>query len=124
MPERIAELRHIASNISMKSFELNLEEIRYWKHNRIVYIQAKQFPEELFALVDSLTAHLSVAGFVFDKRIYRPHITLIRNAIRPVTFNLNTSIRWPIDEWCLVQSLQTERGVQYIALDQWYFNQA
>ena len=119
LPNRIAELRHIASNVSVKSFELNLEEIRYWKHNRIVYIQAKQFPAELFMLVASLTDHLSAAGFVLDKHIYKPHITLIRNVIRPVIINLNNSIQWPIDEWCLVQSLQTDKGIQYARLGQW-----
>lgn len=119
-PDRIAELRQIANDVSAKSFELNLDEIRYWKHNRIVYIQAKQFPVELFLLVDSLTKSLSAAGFVFDKRTYRPHITLIRNAVRPANIDLNNSIRWPIDEWRLIQSLQTIRGVQYVALDQWH----
>lgn len=124
MPERIAELRRIARTVSIKSFELNLEEIRYWKHNRIVYIKAKQFPEELSMLVDSLTGHLSAAGFLIDKRIYKPHITLIRNAIRPVTINLNNPIRWTIDEWGLIQSLQADKGVHYVTLDQWHLNQS
>ncbi len=119
LPNRIAELHRIANHISARSFELNLEEIRYWKHNRIVYIQARQFPSELFTLVDSLTDHVSAAGFIVDKRIYRPHVTLIRDAIRPVIVHLDNSIRWPVDEWSLVQSLQTEKGVRYDTLGQW-----
>ncbi len=118
--ERLAVLQRTAKNVAARRFELQLDEIRYWKHNQIVYIQSKQFPAELFFLVDSLTQALSEAGFTFDKRIYKPHITLIRKAIRPVAVNLNNSILWRVDKWLLVQSRQTSNGMQYIPLGQWH----
>ncbi len=117
--ERIALLQQSAKNVSTQKFELHLNEIRYWKHSQIVYIQSKQFPAELFFLVNSLTHTLSEAGFTFDKLTYKPHITLIRKAIRPVIINLNDSIVWHVDKWFLVQSQQTSNGIQYFPLDRW-----
>lgn len=121
---RIEMLRQAMKNVSAKEFEFNLEEIGYWKRNQVLYIQARQFPAELFFLVDSLSSVLSEAGFLFDKRAYKPHVTLIRKAIHPVKINLNDPIKWHVNKWYLVQSKQTDHGIDYISLDHWGLKQA
>jgi 2'-5' RNA ligase len=116
---RIEVLQQTMKNISAKKFELSLDKICHWKRNQIIYIQAKQFSTELFFLVDSLKIALSEAGFLFDKRSYRPHVTLIRKATHTTEINLNDPIKWHVDKWSLIQSKQTEHGVDYIPLKQW-----
>lgn len=115
---RIAILDQTMKNISAKKFELSLDKIGYWKRNQVTYIQANQFPNELFFLVDSLKTALSEAGFLFDKYTYKPHITLIRKATHPAEINLPIPIKWEVNEWSLIQSKQTENGVDYIPLSQ------
>lgn len=107
-------------NISAKKFELSLDKICYWKRNQIIYIRAKQFPNELFVLVDSLKIALSKAGFSFDKYTYKPHITLIRKATHPAEINLNSPIKWHVSKWFLIQSKQINGGIDYIPLNQWF----
>lgn len=104
--------------ISAKKFSLSLDRICYWKRNQIIYIQAKQFPNELFFLVDSLKIALSEAGFFFDKYTYKPHVTLIRKATQPAEINLSTPIKWHVNEWSLIQSKQTSSGIDYVPLSQ------
>ena len=116
---RVEALQQTMKNISAKKFELSLDKICYWKRNQIIYIQAKQFSTELLFLVDSLKIALSEAGFLFDKRSYRPHVTLIRKATHSTEINLNTPIKWHVNKWSLIQSKQTEHGVDYIPLKQW-----
>ena len=116
---RIAILQQTMKNISAKKFELTLDKIGYWKRNQITYIQANQFPDELFFLVDSLKTALSEAGFLFDKYIYKPHVTLIRKATHSAEINLPIPITWEVNEWSLIQSRQTESGIDYIPLSQW-----
>lgn len=116
---RIEALQQTMKNISAKKFALSLDEICYWKRNQIIYIQAKQFSTELLFLIDSLKIALSEAGFLFDKRSYRPHVTLIRKATHTTEINLNTPIKWHVNKWSLIQSKQTEHGVDYIPLKQW-----
>lgn len=120
---RIEMLRQIMRNISAQAFEFNLEKICYWKRNQVLYIQARQFPAELFFLVDSLSNSLSEAGFLFDKRVYKPHVTLIRKATHPVTINLNDPIKWHVNKWHLIQSKQTDRSIDYISLGHWDLKQ-
>ena len=121
---RIEVLRQVMKNVSVKEFEFNLEEIGYWKRNQVLYIHARQFPAELFSLVDSLSSVLSEAGFLFDKRAYKPHVTLIRKATHHVKINLDNPIKWHIKEWSLIQSKQTDRGIDYISLGHWDLKQA
>ena len=116
---RIEALQQTMKNISAKKFELSLDKIGYWKRNQITYIQANQFPDELFFLVDSLKTALSEAGFLFDKYIYKPHVTLVRKATHSAEIDLPISIKWEVNEWSLIQSKQTEHGVDYIPLSQW-----
>jgi 2'-5' RNA ligase len=116
---RIETLQKIVRNISAKKFVLSLDKICYWKHNQIIYIQAKQFSTELFFLVDSLKIALSEAGFLFDKYTYKPHVTLIRKVAHPAEINLNTPIKWHVNKWFLIQSKQTDGGIDYIPLNQW-----
>ena len=116
---QIETLRLAMQDVSAKEFELDLDEICYWKRNQIFYIQAKQFPAELFSLVDSLKGAVSAAGFLFDKRPYKPHITLIRKAIHAEKIYLDNPIKWHVNEWSLIHSKQTVNGMDYIPLGHW-----
>lgn len=117
--QRIEPLRQIMKKLSTKKFALVLDQISYWKHNQIVYLHAKQFPVELFALVDALQTTLAEAGFTFDRRVYKPHITLFRKAIHPVNTDLVKPIHWPVNQWFLLQSRPTPAGVDYVPLGHW-----
>lgn len=121
---QIETLRQAMKNVSAKKFEFNLEEICYWKQNKIFYIRSKQFPRELFSLVDSLRNTVSAAGFSFDKRIYKPHITLIREVTHPVRINLKHSIKWSVNKWSLIQSKQVGSSMDYFSLGHWHLKQA
>lgn len=117
---RIETLQQTVRNILAKKFVLSLNKICYWKRNQIIYIQANQFPTELFFLVDSLKIALSEAGFLFDKYTYKPHVTLIRKVVHPAEINLNIPIKWHVNKWFLIQSKQTDDGgIDYIPLNQW-----
>jgi len=117
--QRIEILRQIMKKLSVKKFALVLDQISYWKHNQIVYLHAKQFPAELFILVNVLQVTLSEAGFTFDHRLYKPHITLFRKAIHPVNTDLINPIHWPINQWHLLQSKPVPAGVDYVPLGHW-----
>lgn len=117
--QRIETLRHIMKNIAAKKFALCLNKISYWKHNQIIYLHAKQFPAELFDLVAALQSTLSQAEFLFDHRVYKPHITLFRKAAHPVNTELINPIHWPVSEWTLLQSKPTQTGIDYVPLGHW-----
>lgn len=77
---RLEALQLAAQEVSGKVFELCFDAARYWEHNRIVYAAPGEVPQQLAQLVDSLEQSLARHGFSFDKRAYRPHVTLLRDA--------------------------------------------
>lgn len=116
---RIKFLQQAISKVTAKKFAFELDEIRYWKKNEIVYIQARSFPAELYYLVDSLRNALTKSEFLIDKRAYKPHITLIRRARCLSQVDLNTSITWGVDKWFLIHSKQENNRIEYISLQHW-----
>ena len=81
VPEhRLEALQLAAGEVSGKTFELRLDTARYWGHNHIVYAAPGQTPELLLQLVSELEHRLHLHSFRFDRRSYKPHVTLLRNA--------------------------------------------
>jgi 2'-5' RNA ligase len=102
-----------------RAFDVVIEEIRYWKHNRIVYAATRQIPQNLMNLASALQDALSVAGFPIERRAYRPHITLMRKASCQPLPELAEPIAWRAIEWILVKSEQTSDGSVYSPIGRW-----
>ena len=103
--ERLDELRSVAGAIAGHSFELVLDQLGYWRHNRIVWAAPKRVPGPLRGIVTALESGLQQAGFGFDRRPYAAHITLLRDARAPgVTAALH--LDWPVGDFVLVESAQ------------------
>lgn len=117
--DQLEMLRVIANEVKQSSFDLTVDKIQYWRHNRIIHAGPTQCPIELARLVNDLQNRLLQAGFSLERRLYIPHITLVRKALCATSPKLTTSITWRVSEWTLVQSKQTEQGSVYISLDRW-----
>ena len=101
------------------AFDFALEKIRHWKRNRIVYAAAGGIPQELGDLVSALADALSAAGFSLEQRTYKPHVTLMRDALCQSLPELAEPIIWRVHEWMLVRSEQTSSGPVYTPIRCW-----
>jgi len=117
--ERLPRLETLAAAVSGACFDLNVDRVDYWRHNRIVWAGITSCPEALLALVERLEQGLSSAGFRFDKRSYLTHITLLRNARRAPPGSAIPAIAWPVGRFALVESAQRGRGRVYEVLREW-----
>jgi len=111
--ERLGELKSVAGTISGSSFELVLDRLGYWRHNRIVWASPATVPEALRELVSSLEGRLQQAGFEIDQRPYAPHITLLRDARAP-GLPAPLHLDWPVGDFVLVESVPGPRGTDYV----------
>ena len=102
-----------------RAFDVVIEEIRYWKHNRIAYAAIRRIPQKLMDLVDALQNALAAAGFSIERRAYEPHITLMRKASCQTLPELAEPIAWRAREWMLVKSEQTSDGSVYSPIGRW-----
>jgi len=131
---RLEALQLAAQEVSGETFELCFEIAGYWGHNRIVYAAPGEMPQQLAQLVGALKQRLSVHGFKYDQREYKPHVTLLRNARwtdapkagnpQPASGRAELTpplpamqpVRWQIKDFALVQSEQKDGLASYRVL--------
>lgn len=117
--DRYAALCSIADTIRAPAFELTLNRIGYWRHNRIVYAAVTETPRALTELAHSLAVRLAAAGFRTEQRDYVPHVTLLRDARRaPVDVN-PAPLSWRVGALTLVETLRREQKLRYQKLQCW-----
>jgi len=116
---RQPRLEALAAGIRGTPFELVVETVEYWRHNRIVWAGTRGCPEALQELVTHLGQVLAVEGVQPEKRPYVPHITLLRNARRGPAVPMPAAISWPVSRFALVESVPRERGRAYDVVRDW-----
>lgn len=116
---RIPKLCTLAAGVVAPRFELAIDRVTFWPHNRIVWAGPGVCPDELRRLVEVLEEALQAAGFGFDARPYLPHITLLRNARAAPPPQAVAGIGWRIADFALVQSLRRDNASVYEVVQRW-----
>ncbi len=116
---RLAELETLAAGIKAPRFDLEVDHVEYWRHNRVLWAGVARCPDALQSLVERLERDLSSAGFRLDRRPYAPHVTLLRNARRAPADVTMRSIAWPVTGFALVESVLRDKGRAYQVLREW-----
>ncbi|MGI9304975.1 MAG: RNA 2',3'-cyclic phosphodiesterase [Gammaproteobacteria bacterium] len=105
-----------AQGIVQAPFTLSLTHTGFFPKPRVVWLAADRQPPELLALVEGLGAGLERCGYRSEKRPYHAHITLFRKAPRPRASLQIEPIEWRVGQFCLVESVSVEGGVEYRVL--------
>lgn len=109
-----------AQVVKGKSFELTIDRLGYWRHNRLLWAGCAAQSAELQMLVGTLREQLRAVSICCDeKQRFTPHLTLVRKvpdirgqvdpaAIEPMT--------WRCSSFVLVCSQLTSAGSDYSAV--------
>lgn len=126
---RLRELADAAVRVKCPAFAVVFDREACWRHNHIAHLGVARPPEALFELVEQLSSNLKAAEICFDRRPYKPHITLIRKADcarfssrGDETSNENPAlepIRWSARDFVLVRSSLRPGGARYEQLGHW-----
>lgn len=116
---RIPDLKGMARSITGDCFDLVVDTLNYWRHNRIAWAGANSVPPALVDLVARMEVALRANGFRFDARDYVPHITLLRNAVQAPRSPQLTPIVWHARHFALVESVRDDGGSRYQVLESW-----
>jgi 2'-5' RNA ligase len=117
--DRIAALEALASAVRGHRFDLTVNRLEYWRHNRILWAGVRTCPEALLALVARVQDALAGTEIRFDRRPYVPHVTLLRNARRAPADDACPDVGWPVEQFALVESAPRDRGRAYQVLRSW-----
>ncbi len=112
-------LETAASGLRFSSFEVELDRLACWRHNRIAYAAPEVPPEVLRHLASQLRAAVDATGIGFDRKPFVPHVTLLRNIERNFMAQTIPPQNWAVSSVALVESVSTGHGVQYRKLHTW-----
>ena len=116
-------LQLAAQEVSGEGFELCFDEARYWGHNHIVYAAPRHVPPQLLNLADALGRRLDAHRFQFDRRDYKPHVTLLRNAHGSDTpLPALPPVSWQVEDFALVRSVPRDGLTDYRVLARFPLN--
>jgi 2'-5' RNA ligase len=116
---RVPALHVLGTTMRGNPFELQIDSLGYWRHNRIVWAGTKRCPAALEALAGSLRDALRTLGFEEEDRPYVPHVTLVRNARRAPAGISWTPSAWSVADFALIESVPTRRGTRYDVIARW-----
>lgn len=120
---QLEALQLAAQEVNGSAFQLALDVARYWGHNHILYAAASNVPTHLMQLVEELEQHLIRHRFRFEKRPYKPHLTLLRHAkCSDAPLPAMPRVVWKVRDFVLVQSVPDENGANYQVLTRFLLN--
>lgn len=108
----IPELIKLAHGQRDFSAELVLDRIG-WFRQGIVYAAPTESPKELLQLASNLRETLQGSGYRIERRLFVPHITLVRNAQQSPRSNGISPVPWPVRGVRLAHSELGSSGVAY-----------
>lgn len=126
--DRIPGLIAKLARITAPAFKIELDHAACWQHNKIAYLAPSRSPEQLLGLVGVLESSLEQLAIAFDRRPFKPHVTLVRKADcrneNPASgrvfdapeWGAMEPIMWSAEECVLVESVATPAGVRYDVL--------
>lgn len=113
---QLTALQSVLAGLAMPALQLTIDQLGYFKRQRIAWAGMQHVPDELYALQQNLSAALSQHQISFDQRnSFKPHVTLARDAPPPPEFSF-APVVWPVGEVALVQSVMEPQGLVYRVL--------
>ena len=102
-----------AAKVKADKFELLLDGFGSFEGAKILWLGPKDTPNQLTILHVKLANALDICDVSIETRIYRPHVTLMRKFKGFKESHLSNNVLWEVDQFALVESLSTEKGVVY-----------
>ncbi len=113
-----AELPRVVSaadRVATASFDLLLDRSGWFARARVAWLGGAPVEGGL-ALVGALAQALSQRAVSFDRRDWRPHVTLWRRVVRQPCLREPVPLTWPVREFSLIES---NYGRPYQVLRTW-----
>jgi 2'-5' RNA ligase len=112
--EVVAEaVEDLAASVTCAPFVLTLDRLDHWRKPGIACLTASETPPPLQQLVAELEAALDAANIAYDRRPYRPHLTLARKVARLDRKGPIPPLAWPVDDFALMESISSPAGSRY-----------
>ncbi len=116
--ERLADLAALGGAVALPQEPLVLDRLNWWPRAATLVAAPSAPGAGLLAAQADLRQALNDRGFRVDSRPFRPHVTLARK-VTAAPAATAASVRWPLGELALVESVPAPGGSRYTPLARW-----
>ena len=117
--EVIPRVCEVSAELVFRPCELTLDRLGRFKRAGVLWLGASEVPEPLAAFQHGLVGALLEAGIGYDRKPWKPHLTLYRK-MRTVPPTMDSvEVRWRLEGFSLVESVSVNRGVEYHDIARW-----
>ncbi|WNC72770.1 RNA 2',3'-cyclic phosphodiesterase [Thalassotalea psychrophila] len=110
------------NNISANRFSILLNSVGFWPKPKVLFLASDDVAVTLSILVNNLTNIVINNGIKLQQRPYIPHLTLCRKAKALPNILAKPNFEIEFNNFCLYESISTDRGVQYKVVQTWPLN--
>ncbi len=102
-----------AAKVAAERFTCKLDYFGHFSRSKTLWLGSQNTPVELTDLHHKLGAALADCGYSAEKRLFKPHISLIRKYTLTDSLEADFSLTWPIDSFALIESHRDQHGANY-----------
>ena len=117
--ELLPKIAEAAARIKTPGFDLVCDKLSFRAQQNLIWTGVSNVPKDLVLLHDVLGQEMTASGIHFDKKRFRPHITLVRDARLMPDNVLFQPCGWSITHFALVASNLSNAGPRYEVLQEW-----
>ncbi|MCX8957782.1 RNA 2',3'-cyclic phosphodiesterase [Erwinia psidii] len=118
--EKSLALQQLAARVKQPGFTLALDDAGHWPRSGVVWLGPKRSPRGLLQLAEMLRSQAARCGCYQSPTPFHPHVTLLRNATRPVALP-PPNFHWPfhVERFALFMSVFCRGRTAYQRLAEW-----
>ena len=117
--EVIPQVCDVAAGLAFPSCELTLDRVGRFKRAGVLWLGTDEIPTRLERFQHELVGALLAAGIGYDRKPWKPHLTLYRKLRTYPPIMDPVEIRWRPRGFSLVESVSVNRGVEYHDIASW-----
>jgi len=115
----VARARAAAARVRDAAFDLRLDRFGSFGNRTIpLWLGPSQTPPGLSALHATLGAELAREGLRAGAAAFVPHVTVLRDALRPLEASCDPPVDWRVDDFVLIDS-RVQPPAPFRILDRW-----
>ncbi|SHE74513.1 2'-5' RNA ligase [Modicisalibacter ilicicola DSM 19980] len=117
-PHQVTPLVETTHQLTGPAGTWTLDRLGHFPRGGVVWAGSATAPESLAAFQKRLWSALAPLGFTPPRHAFRPHVTLVRKASRPVQADADDALPlvWPLGSASLVHSAVDGPGRRYVTL--------
>ena len=114
--EREPALLEAASQVVPAPFSVSLDVVDSFARAKVLWVGCRETPAALGTLARQIRERVAAAGFEFDRKPLVPHVTVMRDLVRPPLPVAIAPLRWDVRGFALVHSAP---GSRYHVVSHW-----